>query len=275
MASRVGSAEGYTKREIPRIGGSSAGMWFTNFADHWILLTIEYLLRTAFIAIVVILIVIIAVSCSAVIYILREDLVRNDPRARRQQYTRSTTPFSSVRGWFERTIRISGPSQRAESTRPDKSRSAMRSGEGWIQARTASDWDLDAAGGEGLDNPHPQDHIVPPSMRMTDRESVATPRSSNAGSSPGSSRLYAPMRGHSSGEHSSLSHQGVTIESQLSSPVIRRVASQEAILTSTDSFEHFSNHDSTENVSITNPFSETTSQSVGTFNSGSKFIEAL
>lgn len=219
-----------------------------------------------------ILIVIIAVSCSAVIYILREDLVRNDPRARRQQYTRSTTPFGSVRDWFARTIHIPGPSQRAEPTRPNKSRSAMGPSEGWMHARSASDWDLDAAGG---DTRHPQDPISPPSMRMTDRESVATPRSSNSGSSPGSSRLYTPMRGHSSGEHSSLSHHGVTIESQLSSPPIRRVASQEAIVTSTDSFTHLSNHESTENISITNPFAETTSQSIRAFNSGSKFIEAL
>jgi uncharacterized membrane protein YgcG len=234
---------------------------------------IQKRIRTAFIAIVAILIIIIVVSCSAVIYLLREDSVHNDPRARRQQYTRSTAPFGSVRDWFARTMRISGPSQGAESTRPNKSRSAMGPGEGWMHARSTSDWDLDAAGG---DTRHPQHPISPPSMRMTDRASVVSPRSSNSGgSSPGSSGHYAPMRGHSSGGHSSLSHHAVTIESQLSPPPIRRVASQEAIVSTTDPYTHFSDHDSTENVSITNPFAETTSQTTSTFNSGSKFIEAL
>ncbi|KAF9484971.1 hypothetical protein BDN70DRAFT_871972 [Pholiota conissans] len=263
MSSRIGNAQNYAKREIPKIAGSSG----------------------AFIAIVVILIVIIVVSCTAVVYLLRDDAVRNT-QPHRQQYSRNTTRFGSLRKWFARITHSSRSGQRTDTSRNDMARSSLGQQQGWMHARSTSDWDLNPSGeGYSVRHDSPPPIIVSPSMRTTDRGSMDTPRSSNS-ASPRSSRYYAPTSDSLSvGRYdphavargrSYESYQGVTIESQLALPAARHPESQ-AILTSDDSFTKLPNHDSTENLTIPNPFAAASAPpSIRTFNSsGSKFVEAL
>lgn len=216
-------------------------------------------------------------SCTAVIYLLREDLSRSS-QPHRPHYSRRRTPFSWIRDRFSPITGSSGSRERPDASRIDKTRIGPQ--QGWMHARSTSDWDLDTSGA-GLNSRHDS----PPLMRTAERRSSESPVSSNS-ASPRSSHYYAPtsdsnmsvgrvdvhsLRG---GRFYTESHQGITIESQLALPATRHLDSQ--TMTSSDSFTKFSSHASTENTSIPNPFIESSPPSIRGFNtSGSKFIEAL
>ena len=232
-------------------------------------------MRAAFIVIIVILACITIASCTAVVYILREDKaksrheeqVRSRTTQDRYGRSRNTSVFRSL----GRALGVSRSRQQPETARTDKF------GSGWMQARNASEWDLERSEGEELNHQYVASASTP--MR------TATPLSSNAASLPPSSLIYVPGsdyehhggRAYSHSRQPSLPRHGVvpSIEysppSSVASPSTRHPADP----SSSDSLQHLSDNDSSENLRISNPFADTTPPSAHTFSSGSKFVEAL
>ncbi|KJA21091.1 hypothetical protein HYPSUDRAFT_68057 [Hypholoma sublateritium FD-334 SS-4] len=245
----------YTKREIPRIAGSAA----------------------AFIAVVVILACITIVSCTAVVYILREDMAHNrheeQVRSRTTQDRYGRSRNTSIFGSLGRVLGVSRSRQQPETSRTDKSRS------GWMQARNASEWDLERAQGDDINHQYARQASTSTPMR------TATPLSSNAASLPPSSRIYVPGsdyehhggRGYSFADQSSIPRHSVIPSIQYSPPSSPASPSMRhpTAPSSSESLQHLSDNDSTENIRMPNPFADTASPSVHTFSSGSKFVEAL
>jgi len=281
MDSIFSDSASIVKREIPRINGSAA----------------------AFIALVVVLVIIILVSCSAVIYILREDLA-SDAEALtrgnrgRYQISGSHENARSSRNWLLRTLRVPGSRQRTPKLRSDKSRNIVgRPGQGWVQTGNGTDSDFDSSDDLPSGNRNPT--ITSTKMRMVDYDSssVATPRSSNVGSIPHVSRVYSStsdaassvpldphgLRSFSYADQSSLSAHGIipSIQSQLYSPPSSislspiALGSSRTALASPESMERSLSNDSIDYGG--GPFSTPSGShpSVRTFEGGTKFIEAL
>lgn len=176
-----------TKRETPQIGGSSAG----------------------FIALVVCLVMIIVVSCSAIFYLLKY----NDPSdaergARRQRrYAHQSVPSSSYtydpsstpsKGWFNKVTsifnkRTSGSSTSSKGRKNGKRGDGLKvklgssNSSGWVQAGSGDEWDsgddgvgggnrtrdMATAGASPLFTPNPYSHTVD-SPFVPPRESLSS-----------------------------------------------------------------------------------------------------
>ena len=253
------------------------------------------MIRTAFIALVVILVLIIIIACSATVYLLREDMTGQDQEAltrevpSRGQYQLSGSQAGSVyqkssKNWLTNLLRAPVPRRPNSQVRSDKSRSGR--GQGWLQAGNGADWD----------SPSPNQKLGA-SMRLTEQDlsSSPSPRSSNVGSLP-RSHFYSSMseasssvrfdpnaiRGLSYGDASNHVSRSIipSIRSHMYSPpsspplsASPHGTSRAAIASSPEPMERSLSADSLdiEGVSTTT----STRPPLRTFEGGTKFIEGL
>ncbi|KAF8898215.1 hypothetical protein CPB84DRAFT_1151391 [Gymnopilus junonius] len=241
-----------SQREVPRINGSTS----------------------AFIALVVILVLIIIIACSATIYLLREDMAEDTEAPTREVPSRGRYQLSGSQAVYQKFSR----------NWSDKPRTA--SGQGWFKAGNGSDWDSPS-----------QNKKYSNSMRMTEQDasSMSTPRSSNVGSFPGN-QFYSSMseasssvrfdphaiRGLSYGDPSTHPSRSIipSIHSHMysppSSPPLSPTphgSSRAALASSPEPMERSLSYDS----SMDNDSSSTTHPRppIRTFEGGTKFIEGL
>jgi len=265
------------KREIPKINGSA----------------------TAFIVLVVILVFIIIIACSATIYLLREDIAEDrealtsGARGRYHLSGSQDGPTKkSSKNWLTGFLRLPGSHKRTSKVRPDNPRTIPgRPTQGWFPAGNGSDWDSD-----GLPPRNSKRFTPSATMRMADQDtlSLGTPRSSNVGSFPHahiynstsdvtSSVRFDPhgIRGLSYADQSSLSVPGIisSFQSQLYSPPsspslspIPAESSRTALAASPEPMERSLTNDSFDESFGTPSESRPT---IRTFEGGTKFIEAL
>ncbi|KIM49637.1 hypothetical protein M413DRAFT_438811 [Hebeloma cylindrosporum] len=263
MLDRIDEIVVLAKRETPKIGGSAA----------------------AFIALVTILVLIIIVSCSAVVYILREDIADDaeaQNHAARGRYQLSVPPSDptyrgTAKTYFTRILgNISGSRKPSKDVRKDKSRISRKHGQGWTQAGNGDDHDDSQTTRKQKSK---NSDISTMSMSDLDSVSLAT-----------LTRLirYSPkwsfdphgIRGlpYANQLPSSSTRQSImpSIQSQLYSPQSSQsLLSSPSRMTTTspEPLERTMSPDSTDNHG--DPFPTDFRPPLRTFESGSKFIEGL
>ncbi|KAH9483645.1 hypothetical protein JR316_0003115 [Psilocybe cubensis] len=262
------------KREIPKINGSAT-------------------------VLVVVLVLIILVACSAIAYILRADMAEDEEaltQSSRGRYRISREGQSypkRSRNWLSDILHLPRSRQRSPKMRSDKPRIVVgHAGQGWIPAGSGNDFDFDSS--DNLPS-QKRNQSTPTKTRLADQDtsSLATPRSSIAGSQQHVSRMYSStsdatssvrfdphsLRGLSYAD-TSLSAQGIipSIQSQLYSPPSSPSLSpiphdpSQTPLTTLESLKHSRSLDSLDGPS---QLLASTRPSVRTFEGGTKFIEAL
>ncbi|ESK85200.1 hypothetical protein Moror_11024 [Moniliophthora roreri MCA 2997] len=124
----------FAKRDTPRIGGSSAG----------------------FIALIVCLVMIIVISCTAIFFLLRDHEPSDAERAARRtrRYAHQSVPSSSsytydpsstpAKGWLSSLRSLFGKRSSGSTTSNRNRKGARGPGAGWVQAGSGDEWDLDS-----------------------------------------------------------------------------------------------------------------------------------
>jgi hypothetical protein len=259
----------------------------------------------AFIALVAILVIVIVVSCSAVVYIMREDALddaeaQNHPARGRYQLSvppSDPTYRGTAQTYFARILgNISGSRKSGKGIRTDKSRIPRKHrGQGWMQAGNGADGDSDSADEhQATRKQKSKNSNSPTSMTVSDLDSVSlTTLSYSNRFPPTTSQLSSPssdavssvrfdphgIRGLSYADQlPSLTHQATmpSIQSQLYSPrSSQSFVSSPSQMTTTlpESLEGNTSPTSTDNDG--DPFPADPRPPLRTFESGSKFIEGL
>jgi len=250
------------RREVPKIAGSSS----------------------AFIVVIVVLVAIITVSCSAIIYFLREEgaLGSRVARFRRRYHTQPLvdgdlpSPRQSKK-WYSS---FWGSRDQNNHVQLDKSTTMMgHRGQGWTQGNN-SDWNIDSTDERALRFPEGTQSIP---LRMSEQElsgSVYTPRVHSLTSDSASSVRYDPhaVHGLPYPERYALSPQPtiLSLQSQLysptpsspSSPVPRQIMRSPEPIANESS--HGSSHDS-----VRDSLTQSVPPVLHTLGSGTKFFESL
>lgn len=290
MLASMNEAVALAKRETPKIGGSAA----------------------AFVALVTILVLIIVISCSAVVYLMLED-VSHDPesqnRNRPARYQLSAHPSDSTHHGSAQTYfrgildKISGSRKSSSDIRKDKPGISRKSrGLGWLQAGSGSDWDSDSPDErQAARKPMSQSSYNSTAMTMQDSNSMSlvtlpTPNADADAFPPLFSRLSSPssdafdphsIRGLSYADQlptsSSLRTLVPSIPSQPHSPQssqfslsrsLNEPKPSEIATASPASLERISSPDPTDNDGDP-PSADPPRPLIRTFESGSRFIEEL
>jgi len=291
------SSIGITRRDIPQINGSSSGMILTLIRTLHMLANLFYFI--AFIAVIVILVLIILASCTAVVYILRQDLADGDDsltRSERGRYQGQRKYPRSPKNWFTGIFHNDNPRIKISKAQLDKPRNL--SGRGWFRTGSGNDWEP-ASVVDDSPSQTPQRNTFS-NMRMMDSDgSHVMPRFSDVGSYPhlpssmsdaASSIRSEPhgVRGLSYTEQSAFSAQGMipSLQSQFYSASPSPSPSLSPVMTPNESSPtalasrgllHM--EPSQSNISVTDvvgggPFSES-QPTFRRFEGGTKFIEGL
>jgi hypothetical protein len=283
MLSRVNEIVDLVKRETPKIGGSAA----------------------AFITLVTILVLIIAFSCSAVVYLMLEDMShdaesQNLNRLPGGRYQLSVAPSDPTHHGAAKTYfagilgKISGSRKPNSDIRKDKPGISRKSrGQGWLQAGSSSELELSDSADERQAARKPKSKFSDNSTSMTipDRDSVSlvTLRPSTMEASPPSiSRLSSPSPDAASSVHFDPNGvRGLSYTDQLPSS-----SSLQAVIPNTQSQLYSSQYSSSRSLNEPQPGEVATASPapdndgdlvvadpprplIRTFESGSRFIEGL
>jgi len=244
---------------------------------------------------------IIIASCTAVFLLLREERTQDQESQHYRSRSRPDSSYSKAASgkWYSRILDLSGSGSRSKHTRSDKSQTKdARRGQGWLQPVKSAGWDSDSDEEQPTPKVQLNNHSSA-TVRMKEYEhSTNTMRPSTGGSSPAPvSRAFSASSDISFStmhlESQPIRNLGYTdvyaptpqrsipsIQSQVNSPSTSPsppgVLRQPNRMLSTSPI-------SVQNVPSTDPsiegavrqFSTHSGLSVRTFESGSKFIEAL